>query len=457
MNTPPLRDPSSFKDPSGFVMVSPEGIKRAITYHGKADYDRLMASSLYSELVQRKWLVPHDEISSGEGGFYKVIAPVRIPVISYPHEWSFSQFKDAALLTLNIQSLALEHGMSLKDATPYNIQFIGPQPVLIDTLSFEEWSDRPWVAYKQFCESFLAPLFLMSQIALDFNKYLSVDLDGIDLALCSKLLPATSWLNPSCLLHIHLHAMAQNRCANSEVRGKSGGFSKHQSAALVDSLSSAVRKLRYRRKKTAWSHYYASQLHYTDAAEDFKLAYVKTKIAEVKPRQLLDLGGNNGKYSRLATANGVYSVCADIDPFCVDENYLSSKERGDALMLPLRLNLASPSPDIGWAAKERSSFFKRVKPDMVLALALVHHLRIGSNVPLEWIADFFAQFGGSLLIEFVPKSDPMAQKILRNRADIFFDHTVEGFEQCFRRHFEIIDKTRIPQTERILYLLRSTG
>jgi hypothetical protein len=170
---------------------------------------------------------------------------------------------------------------------------------------------------------------------------------------------------------------------------------------------------------------------------------------------LLDLGGNNGKYSRLATENGIYSVCADLDPFCVEENYVSSKKGADANMLPILLNLGAPSPDAGWNGIERDSIFRRVRPDMTLALALIHHLRIGMNVPMSFLVSFFKRFPGKLIIEFVPKEDPMVKKLLSGREDHFSDYSLENFERSFGHSFKILETSDVPGTSRKLYLLKN--
>ncbi len=449
---------SSFRDPAGFVFNSEGGIKRAISFLGKDNYELLIGSGLYSELVAKHWIIPHresDTDATGNDQIYKIIIPDHIPVISYPYEWSFTQFKDAALLTLDIQSLALRHGMSLKDATPYNIQFIGTNPVHIDTLSFEKLDENaPWTAYKQFCESFLAPLALMAGRSLSFNRYLSVDINGMDLNFCSRLLPWRSWFNITHLLHIHLHALAQKKYAGKPAK-KNSLFTKRQAEALAGELRSGVRSLRPKKERTVWSRYYSDQKHYSDDAENFKISQVSQWLESQKPRLVLDLGGNNGKYSRISSEMGIYSVCIDSDPYCVDENYLASKERGDSSILPLLLDLSSPSPDIGWNGVERDSIFRRIRPDMTLALALLHHLRIRTNAPIPALVKFFERFTGNIIIEFVPKEDPMAEKLFEEKNDNFRDYTKENFEKCIERSFKIVHKAAIPGTLRALYLLNN--
>ncbi|HRK61079.1 MAG TPA: SAM-dependent methyltransferase [Candidatus Omnitrophota bacterium] len=448
---------SSFRDPAGFVFKASQGIQRAVTHYGRAYYDVLMQSPLYEELVQKKWLVAHREVKNEDGNFYKILEPKQIPVITYPHEWSFSQFKDAALLTLKIQLRAMDLGLSLRDATPYNIQFVGTDPIHIDTLSFEKLINQPWKAYKQFCEMFLAPLALMSERSLNFNKYMAVDLNGMDLLLSSRLLPCLSWLNPIYLIHLHLHALSQKKYADSSHDTKNISMSPQRLKMLIHGLFDGVQSIRLRNHKTEWSHYYESQTHYGEDAHNFKADQIKRWILDIAPKQTLDLGGNDGKFSRIASELGSYTLCVDLDANCIERNYLSSKTNGDRNMLPVFLDLSKPSPQIGWSCTERDSFFNRVAPDLTMALALIHHLRISLSVPLDLIALFFSKIKGYLIIEFVPKDDPMVQKLLLTREDIFWDYSEENFKKCFGQYFRFVEQVQIPGTNRNLCLLQSNS
>jgi len=454
---------SSFRDPAGYVFSESGTIKRGITDFGRKNYEAFMGSGLYERLVQSRSLIPHEAAQVSSGEFYKIIVPGQIPVISYPYEWCFSELKDAAILTLTIQLTALESGFGLKDATPFNVQFIGSRPVFIDTLSFEPLKEEPWVAYRQFCESFLAPLVCMAEIRQDFNKYLKTDLDGFDLEFCRKILPPKTWIHLGYLTHIHLHGLSQAKFKDKAVRapGSKGSvparFSKRSLIALTQHLLSTVNGIRLKNKKTAWSDYYADQCHYSENAENFKSRQVSEWLKTDSPRLALDLGANTGKFGRLATQMGVYCVGSDLDASCVEENYLLSKSKQDEKMLPLLMDLSNPAGGLGWQAQEREPFFQRVKPDLTMALALIHHLRITHNIPLDLLSVFFSQITKNLIIEFVPKEDPMAQKLLQNREDIFHDYREENFERSFASHFSIDHKIKLPETHRTLYHLKSKG
>ncbi len=449
---------ASFRDPAGFVFRENGVVKRAVTEYGKANYELLMSSGLYQSLVAQKKLVSHETAPGNLSALYKVLVPEQIPVITYPYEWSFSQLKDAAILTLEIELEALKNSLSLKDATPFNIQFLNGRPIFLDTLSFEKYEDKPWAGYKQFCEFFLAPLVLMSRIKPDFNRYLAVDMAGISLEFTSRLLPRSTFFNFGFLSHIHLHAASQAKYDNAakqnpEMSKKIASLrvSKMSRSGLVDNLLSTIKSLKIEKKRTSFGSYYATCDHYSSEADNFKQEQIKKWTASSSVAQVLDLGGNNGKYSRIFTEKGIAAVCVDADPYCVDENYLLSQKNADQCMLPLLIDLSNLTPALGWMGQERMSLLERVKPNLVLSLALIHHLRITAGISMARLADFFAQWKSALVIEFVPKEDIKVKELLAVRKDIFTDYSESDFEREFGRHFNAREKARIPGTERTLY------
>ncbi len=443
---------SSFRDPSGFVFTKDDVLYRQVNGSYAQSYDTLMSSGLYDELVKKGYLVPHEEVPPAAGA-YKLLKPERIPFISYPYEWCFSELQDAALLTLRVQKLALKFGMTLKDASAYNVQFRNGKPILIDTLSFEPYAEgMPWVAYKQFCEHFLAPLALMSFAEVRLGQLLRVSVHGIPLDLASKLLPWRSWLSAGTFFHIHMHARSQRRNAERTVRAGKSSFPRSAMDDLVANLASGVRSLRWKSTGTEWGEYYGNT-NYSASAADEKARAVARFVATVKPRTVWDLGANDGTYSRVASDAGIPTVAFDIDPAAVEHGYRTVKEKKEERLLPLVLDLTNPSPALGWANAERMSLAERGPADMALALALVHHLAITNNVPFAMMAEFFAGICRTLVIEFVPKDDSQAERLLRNRADIFMDYTAERFEQAFAERFLVRERYAIPGTKRTLYLL----
>jgi hypothetical protein len=408
-------------------------------------------------LVKASLLIPHVEVDHAPAesdAAFKVIQPERVPFISYPYEWSFSQLKDAALATLSIQKRAMKLDMSLKDASAYNIQFMRGKATLIDTLSFEIYKEgEPWVAYKQFCQHFLAPLALMAYRDVRLSQLLRVYIDGIPLDLASELLPAKTSFNFGLLTHIHIHAGAQKRYSDKVVAPRKGGMNKQALTGLIESLENTIKKLTWKPAGTEWGDYYENT-NYTDSAFEHKKQLVHEWSAEKKPALVWDLGGNTGIFSREAASSGAFTVSFDIDPAAVEQNYRTVKTKKEQNVLPLVLVLTNPSPALGWDNNERDSFGSRGPADMVLALAVIHHLAISNNVPLSQLASFFAARCKWLVIEFVPKSDSQVHKLLTSREDIFPNYTREGFETAFSARFNIHKNEVVRDSERVLYLMK---
>lgn len=456
--------PSSFRDPGGFVFLHEGEMYRQVNRASSEDYAALMSSGLYAKLVEERLLIPHDEVPPpspvGED-HVQTLHPERVNFISYPYEWCFGQFRDAALATLRIQREALESGMTLKDASAYNIQFHKGRPLLIDTLSLGVYEDgQPWVGYRQFCQHFLAPLALMSYRDARLSQLLRVHLDGIPLDLAASLLPRSAWLRPTLLLNILFHSRSQKRHENegaqASARASSQKISRSALINLIRSLEGGVRKLTWEPGGTEWVDYDACGSY-----EDEALAEKKAKVEEflklLAPNSVWDLGANTGMFSRIACAQGAATVAFDIDPGAVERNYRAVKAQKESSLLPLVLDLVNPSPAIGWANRERSSLADRDRPDAILALALLHHLVISNNLPLGHVSDFFAELTGSLIIEFVPKSDARVRTLLATRPDIFPEYTRGGFERVFTERWNIERAAELRGSDRVLYCLNRRG
>lgn len=450
---------SSFRDPSGFLFVREGVLYRQVNRAYAENYARLMESGLYAKLVKAGLLIPHTEANidppTSELAF-KVICPERVPFISYPYEWSFGQLKDAALATLSIQKRALKAGMSLKDASAYNIQFYQARPTLIDSLSFEIYQEgEPWVAYRQFCQHFLAPLALMTYRDIRLSQLLRVYIDGIPLDLASSLLPGRTRYKLGLATHLHLHARAQRRYADVSLAEARAGRKMSQQAlfGLIESLQNTIRALVWKPAGTEWADYYQAT-NYTDAAFEHKKTLIGEWLSTIQPKNVWDLGANTGVFSRQAAARGIFTLAFDIDPAAVEQNYQQMKTEKLTNLLPLVLDLTNPSPAIGWQNRERESLLQRGPADVVLALALIHHLAIANNVPLTRVAQFLADLGDWLIVEWIPKTDSQVQKLLRSRVDIFPGYTREVFEQIFGQFYEIRKESAIRDSERSVYLMK---
>jgi hypothetical protein len=450
------RLPSSFRDPAGFVFEEDGRLLRRVHPSYRDEFDTLMRSGLYAALTDAGLLVRHTTVTAwnDDGGTTgATIEPERVGFVSYPSEWCFSQLRAAALCTLRIQRIALDHGMSLKDATAFNILFQNTTPVFIDTLSFATYRDgEPWVAYRQFCEHFLAPLLLMSQVDARLNQLSRVFIDGIPLQTASRMLPWRSRFNLPSLMHLHFHAWGQ---ARSGARGKSASkarVSRLGLVALVDNLESAIRRLKPSTRGSVWLNYYDDNTYSTAAIAD-KAAIVDEYLGRLAPQRVWDLGANDGRFSRLASARGAFTVAFDADAGTVDKNYRDCVAHNIAGMLPLVMDLTNPTPSLGWASRERQSLIDRGPVDAVLALALMHHLAVSNNVPLDLIAEFFRALSHSAIVEYVPPDDPQVRRLLEHRGGGTASYTLDEFEAAFAKRYRIADRRPVGDTGRSIYLL----
>ena len=460
---------NSFRDPSGFLFFDNDTLFRSVSRLYHQNYDHLIQSGLYNKLVADDLLIPHKEVyhpAENRDNIYKIIQPVIVPFISYPYEWCFSQLKDAALALIRIQKQALDRNMILKDASAYNLQFYKGKPILIDTLSFEIYKEnQPWVAYRQFCQHFLASLSLMASRDIRLGQIMRIYIDGMPLDLVSGLLPISTWFKSTLLTHIHLHTKAQKRYEQTKKNneGKCGSVphclptsafkvTKHSLTALIHHLESAITDMQLQPSGTGWSNYY-EDTNYSPAAMKHKKRLVETYLNESNPRTVWDLGANTGVFSRIATAKDIDTIAFDVDPAAVEKNYRQMRANKETKILPLCQDLTNPSPSIGWANEERLSLIERGPADTVLALALIHHLAISNNVPFSHIAAFLSQICRFLIIEFVPKNDSQVQRLLCSREDIFYHYDQNHFEASLGDHFSTHKREQIMDTQRILYLM----
>lgn len=450
---------SSFRDPSGFIFYKDTVLYRAVTKSYAEHYDLLMQSGLFTVLREKEYIIPHEECAIENfpelSDCYKVIKPFYLPFITYPYEWCFSQLKDAALLTLKIQRIALKHDMVLKDASAYNIQFYQGKPVFIDTLSFEKYTEgNPWIAYRQFCKHFLAPLLLIKYTDIRLISLLKNYIDGIDLDLAVKLLPLKAKIKPSIFMNLCVQTYYSKKYEDKDINfSKTVKIPKKKLLQMNEQLQDLISSLNISSANTEWGNYYAFT-NYDEIAFKSKTDIVRSFIEQIKPETLWDLGANNGHFTRIAAETGINSLAFDIDFDACEKNYHYIKQYGLKTLLPVCFDLTNPSPSIGFANEERFSLYKRTHPDCIMALALIHHLAISNNVPLELIAQYFSRLATFLLIEFVPKTDSQVQKLLKTREDIFPFYSFEGFEEAFQKYYEILKVSSVENSERKLYLMK---
>lgn len=449
-----IRHSSSYKDPSGFIFEKDGIIYRQVNNCFKEHFDHFIESGFYQNLVEKRLIIPHEQAAenlTGDKNYYATLKPEHIPFLSYPYEWSFDMMKDAALLTLRLVKEALPFGMILKDATPYNIQWHKGSLVFIDSLSFEKYQETTWIAYRQFCECFLGPLLLMHYSKQPLHMLQLAWPDGIPLHVIKSLLPGRSRFSLHTYLHIHLHdRIAQKKTGNNDTEHK---FSKPKLLNLISSLESLVKKLRLPEIASTWSDYYQEAGQRGDYVQEKKkiinswvdqLANVKTAI---------DVGTNKGEFAKLLAAKNILTIAADFDAYCINDLYNSGKENKEKNILPVIMDAVQPGPAIGVNNKERDSFINRVDTDLVMALALIHHLVIGKNIPFEKVAELLVQLGKYLVIEFVPKEDEKTQRLLKSKKDIYTNYSQEEFIKKFSILYSIIGQKEIAAHGRVLFLM----
>lgn len=446
---------SSFRDLSGFVFRRNNILYRQINECYKKNYEQLMTSGLYETLIKENLLVFHDEVNFDDINAYKIIKPQLIDFVSYPYEWSFSMLKDASLTTLNIQEKALQYGMSLKDASVYNIQFTKDcKPIFIDTLSFEIFEETSWKAYGQFCRHFLAPLLLMTFVDMRFQNLLKSYIDGIPLDFVAKILPLKCKFNPSIFMNIYFHSKSINKFKTLGDKTISNfKMLKSQQLAIIQDLKGLITSLKFPVKISEWGNYY-EVTNYSQEAFLSKQKIINEFLDIVHPKTMWDFGANDGTFSKLASKKNIFTTAFDIDYVAVENNYLKIKNNNENNILPLVLDLTNPSPAIGWANSERKTIFERSSVDLVLMLALVHHLYFSNNLSFNKIAEFVFSFSEYLIIEFIPKEDSQIAILTIFKNENYNIYNMDNFEKAFSKYFDILQKVNIENSDRILYLMK---
>jgi ribosomal protein L11 methylase PrmA len=452
------RDGASFRDPSGFVFWRDGQPYRQIQEAFAAQWNAFAASDLKQRLIDQRRLVRDQAVDlelAPAAGAHAVIKPERIEFLSYPYEWTFGELREAALLTLDIQLDAIGAGWTLRDASAYNIQFQDSRPIHIDSLSFETLEDgSPWLAYRQFCEQFLAPLALVARRDVRLADLLRLHPDGIALDLASRLLPPRTWLKFGLVSHLHLHARAQLRhAADDDGRAALANISRGRLEGLVANLRATVAGLDWQPGGTEWADY-AENTSYGERAAASKDRLVNRFVRDIPGGRVWDLGANTGRYSRIAADAGKRVLALDVDPAAAERHFRSVRREGRADILPIVADIANPSPPLGWAGRERRSLLERADADGLLALALVHHLAIGRNVPLPMILGLLADLAPWAIVEFVPKNDPMVRRLLATRRDVFPDYSLDGFRAAAGARFELVGQAPIEDSPRVVFLLR---
>jgi len=451
----------SYRDTAARVVKKESGYYRYIFYEYKAEYDHLMQSGLYEELTQKDLLIKHQEIQidTDDPKVYKLLYPTQIPFQSYPFEWSYNQWRKAILSYLRINNIALKYGMILKDAIPYNFYLTGGKAVMFDTSSFMFFKENDrWIAYRQFCEEFLSPVILMHYNGSEWSKLTMANLRGLPLSFVSKQLPVKSWFNLTTLLHIHIHSKysGYNQFEN-QAHKKNKGFTlekiKSLQKMIFNTISEWNKPYQY---KSHWSTYYENDIESPEYLKD-KEATVRKWLEITKPKSVLDLGANTGKFSFITAEYADRVISLEGDEKCVDkiEEKITIKNNN---VFTLIGNVAKPSPTIGFLNSSTESIYKRGCSDVVLGLALVHHLHISNRLSFEQISLIFASFSNEyLIVEFIPITDNKVQKLIKGKSINLMDYNEDHFIKALSSWFTIKETISLKDTGRSLFLMEKTS
>lgn len=461
-----MRSKSSFRDPNAHVFQFEDQIFRGLKGPAAVRTRDFLNSKLYQKW-NGKALIGTKILAGGSlpplpneilGDYDLWLEHQKIDLISYPAEWTFGTLKRAACFYLDLCIEAITHGFFFKDASAYNIQFIGSKPVFIDLPSIEAYTEgAPWIAYKQFCEQFLAPLAINSFAGIEHNQFFRSNVDGLDLKTAQRLLPLSSYFSPTLLGHMHLHAWALKKATSERFQEKKTQIKsvpRKNLLAMLHSLKRFLDKLEPK-DQTYWSAYSGCN-SYSTLTEQNKHKRVHEFCARLAGKSLIDLGCNSGEFSMTASRAGVRNIVGiDIDGLALDAAY-SRMQASKSKFSGLQLDALNPTPAAGWRNTERSVIWDRItKSDGLICLAFMHHICIGRNVPIDMFLDLLFSLSNRVLIEFVPKEDPMCQGLLAHREDIFNDYSIKHFQECLEEKASIINVYQLKDSERVLFETKS--
>lgn len=448
-------DPGSFRDPASRVVVEDDTVVRLLDERGRHAWQALARTGFFADEQARGRIVATEEVDPIEGAAAALRHP-RLPLITYPFEWTFSMLKDAALLQLDLLAGALASDLTIKDATPYNIQFVDNAPVFIDVGSFEPYRDgEPWIGYRQFCRQFLYPLMLRAWVGVPFGPWLRGRSEGPTAAEMARLLPPHRRVHPGAVLHVELQARAERSMQGRAIRSSlaEAGFSADLILANVDRLRRLVESLDWDAGDGSWSGY--AECDHVGRHRSDKTDFLAAVLDADDPGIVLDLGANDGHFSLEAASRGSVAVAVDGDEAVLDRLYRQVGDTGTPLV-PVVSELADPSPSQGWAGVERPALFERIRPGLVVAYGLIHHLVYTASIPPGRVIEWLASFAAPVVVEFVGPDDPMVASLTANKREdeLHADRGSDDFERLVSERFDIVATLTLDGGTRLLYHLR---
>jgi SAM-dependent methyltransferase len=473
---PPFRrDSGSFRDRANCVYDDGSRIVRGISEEALRNWSLLRETPFFRDLKAEGKIVGTESCVPTESGlpgiaerWHGYLSHERVPFVSYPYEWSFGMLKDAALLHLDMLERAIPQGWTLKDASAYNVQWIGASPVFIDVPSFEPYrKGDPWVGYRQFCMMFLYPLMLKAYKGIDYLPFLRGSLEGIDPQTADRILRGATRFRKGVFWHVCLHSKLERKYAARDLeqaraltegsgRRPIGRTAVRHSEAMImgtiQGLRRTVGKLDIPETRTTWGNYDTDH-SYAESSFAAKKAFVESCVLSRRRRMTWDIGCNTGTFSQLAARNADYVVAVDGDTKAIERLYQNLKGAGARNILPLVMNIGNVSPDQGWRGSERKALERRGRPDLILCLALIHHMVISSNIPAGEFIGWLREFDAEVVLEWVGPDDDMTKMLLRNRVDQYGDLSAEIFERIVAEQFVIVKAEPLKGGTRKIYHL----
>lgn len=446
-------DPGSFRDPASRVFIAGDRVIRALDHRGLEAWKHLSSSDFFSRAVDAGRLIESVEPTDYTGPAAGAIQHPKLPLITYPYEWTFSMLKDAALLQLDLLADALSEGITIKDATPFNIQFVQGKPIFIDVGSFEPYRDgEPWIGYRQFTRQFLFPLMLRAWLDIPHQIWLRGDMEGPTAGQMKEILPRSKRMKPAVMMHVSLQASMEDRLSGKEIRGDlaEAGFSAELILTNVNRLHSLVASMEWEPQVEGWSDYQSCT--HVGRDRDTKSQFLKRILAKHSPPTVADFGANDGHFTSIAAASGSLAVAIDGDEPVLDDLYRRSIGENLAVVVS---DLTNPSPGQGWAGNERPALFDRVRPDLIIAYGVIHHLIYTASVPPSEVLRWLRSFDAVVALEFVGPGDPMVGKLTANKleSELHRGRTEAEFRDLVAGMFEINAEQALEGGNRVLFEL----
>jgi hypothetical protein len=444
-------DPGSFRDPASHIVFADGRVMRLLDERGLAGWEALAATDFFAKATADGRLIASKQVDPPAPGAAAALEHPLVPFVSYPYEWTFSMLRDAALLQLDLLAESLAAGLTMKDATPYNIQFVAGRPVFIDIGSFEPYSPgEPWIGYRQFTRQFLFPLMMRAYAGVPFQPWLRGNPEGPTAGDMRNLLGFWQRMRPSTLLHVSLQARMEERMSGAAVRSqlKTAGFNADLILANVGKLRKLVEKLKWSGSEAGWIEYESCQ--HVGRDRDTKTRFLEAAVADLAPSRVLDLGANDCHFAERAAAQGATAVAVDGDEPVLDAVY----RKGTPVSIVLS-DLTNPSPSQGWAEMERPGLTARARPDLVVAYGLIHHLIYTASIPPSAVLDWLAGFECPVLVEFVGPHDEMVAKLTANKieAELHSGREKSEFESAILERFSVASTETLGEGSRTLYRL----